>query len=188
MTAQSSISNRFLKIFAYLVLIFFVVSVAAWLVGVRYNHTDSYELGFWRIVGDYKADYKGFTVLFCPRSEGWFNEAKQREYIGSGYCDSGLEPLLKKVIADAGDRVVINERGIRVNGHFIQNSQPFFSDGLGREMKINKANQVLEDNQVVLFSDYNHQSFDSRYFGIVDGSTIEGVVAPIWTWESQSHD
>ncbi len=188
MTAQSSISNRFLKVFACLVLVFIVVSVAAWLVGIRYNHTDSYELGFWRIVSDYQANQKGSTVLFCPQSEGWFSEAKERDYIGAGYCDSGLEPLLKKVIADAGDLVVINERGISVNGEFIQNSQPSFADGLGREMKINKADQVLAGDQVVLFSDYNNQSFDSRYFGIVDGSTIEGVVAPVWTWERKSHE
>jgi len=41
---------------------------------------------------------------------------------------------------------------------------------------------ALDNHSVLLMSDYNPKSFDARYFGLVDKSTIISAIRPVWTW------
>lgn len=188
MTAQYFNSTRPTKHVLAFAGLFLVICGIAWGSGVRYNHTESYPLGFWMLSDDYKAGDKGQLVIFCPGTEKVFSEAKERGYLSDGYCGSGIAPLLKKVIAVEGDQVVITRSGISVNGEFVAGSQPFSKDALGRDLPFKETNLILANAQVVLYSDYHSRSFDSRYFGVVDGGQIEGVITPVWTWEGGSHE
>jgi len=40
----------------------------------------------------------------------------------------------------------------------------------------------LGPDEVLLMSDYNPASFDSRYFGPLQTTTIESVIKPLLTW------
>lgn len=160
-----------------------LVSAISASTGIRYNHSESYPLGFWIVSGGYQTWSKGQTILFCPGSEAVFREAKERGYLSdSFYCDSGIAPLIKKVIAVSGDQVVINRHGIVINGNFVEDSQPFAKDASSRDLPLVEIDEELADNQVIIFSDYHPLSFDSRYFGAVDSRQIRGVVSPLWTW------
>src|SRR5271165_3164091 len=41
---------------------------------------------------------------------------------------------------------------------------------------------ILGPDEVLLMSDYNPASFDSRYFGPLQTTTIESVIKPLLTW------
>jgi type IV secretory pathway protease TraF len=43
------------------------------------------------------------------------NFAVQRGYLMQGYCPSGTQPLLKKVVAQGGDTVSLTARDVWVN-------------------------------------------------------------------------
>lgn len=42
--------------------------------------------------------------------------------------------------------------------------------------------QVLGPGEVLLMSEYNPESFDSRYFGPLPAATLESVATPLLTW------
>lgn len=189
MIAQYLNSTRPAKHVLYFAGFLLLVSAIAAAAGVRYNHSESYPLGFWMVSGEYQAGSKGQMVLFCPGSETVFSEAKERGYLSdSFYCDSGIAPLIKKVVAVPGDQVVINQNGITINGGFVEGSQPFAKDGSGRDLPLAVTDAALANNQVIIFSDYHPLSFDSRYFGAVDSRQIKGVVSPVWTWEGSDNE
>ena len=165
-----------------------LISGIAWLSGVRYNQTESYPLGFWVLSGGYQEGSKGVLVLYCPSDSEIFETARERGYLASGYhCESGIAPLLKKVIAVKGDKVSISGKGIFVNDSFIADSVPFKKDGLGRDLPSLAVEEVLSKNQVLLYSDYNSRSYDGRYFGVVNEDGIEGLIKPVFTWSDQNY-
>ena len=94
--------------------------------------------------------------------------------------------FVKRVVALAGDRVTIDSGGVEVNGIRLANSAPLPCDGAGRPLKSYVLkDHILGSDEVLLMSDYNAASFDSRYFGPLSAEAIEAVVKPLLTWESR---
>jgi conjugative transfer signal peptidase TraF len=90
---------------------------------------------------------------------------------------------MKRLVGGAGDRVTIDSAGVDVNGILLKNSAPLKCDAAGRPMvPYPLKDYVLGPDEVLLMSDYNPSSFDSRYFGPLHASTIEAAVRPLWTW------
>ncbi len=80
-------------------------------------------------------------------------------------------------------RVTIDSAGVEVNGIRLANSAPLPCDGAGRPLQpYALKDHVLGPDDVLLMSDYNPASFDSRYFGPLNAKTIEAVVHPLLTW------
>lgn len=109
-----------------------------------------------------------------------FALAEQRGYLNVAYSPS--RHLLKRLVATAGDRVTIDSTGVEVNGIRLANSAPLPFDGADRPLQAFLTNQILGPGEVLLMSDYNPASFDSRYFGPLPATTIESVVKPLLTW------
>jgi hypothetical protein len=66
---------------------------------------------------------------------------------------------------------------------FVVDEFPVFSALFPGTLSPPKADiTALDYHTVLLMSDYNPKSFDGRYFGLMDKSTIIGVVKPLWTW------
>ena len=155
--------------------------VVAILAGVRINTTPSYPLGVYLMTND--PIEKGVLVIFCPTDTPIFRQAKERGYIGAGFCPGGTSHMIKKIMAAANDRVQISSVGVLVNGILLPNSKPVYMDAEGRPLAPAKVEiSTLNDNTVLLMSDYNPKSFDARYFGPMDKSTIISVVKPLWVW------
>ena len=128
------------------------------------------------------------VVSFCPPDTPAFREARQRGYVGSGLCQGGYEPLLKPIAAIEGDRVTRTEQGIRINGRLIANSKSLVSDLEGRTLPSAGANDVIvAKDEVWVISSYNPLSFDSRYFGPVPISKIEGLARPVFVMGPHRH-
>ena len=150
------------------------------LCGARINSTASFPRGlYWESNASLK---KGDLVIFCPPITPVFAEAKERGYIGAGFCPGGYREMIKKITATAGDHLNISEKGVAANSVLVSNSSPYKEDPAGRPMPHYEIDCTLKDNQVLLMSDYNPLSFDGRYFGPISRTQIRSVIRPVLTW------
>ena len=149
--------------------------------GVRINTTKSYPLGVY-LMTDAPIE-KGSLVIFCSTNNAVFKQARERGYIGAGFCPGGYGYMIKKILAAENDRVEISAAGVSVNGKLLPNSKPMDIDSEGNPLPhIEMSIDALDDHSVLLMSDYNPKSFDARYFGLMDKANIISVIRPVWTW------
>lgn len=126
---------------------------------------------------------KGAYVLFCPPQLGVFDGAKDRGYIGAGFCPGGYGYMMKRVLAAKDDAVAVADDGVRVNGELLPLSAPIKADKAGRPLPRYQSNSyVLGNSEVLLMSDVSATSFDGRYFGPISRSQIKAVIRPVITW------
>ncbi len=150
--------------------------------GLRVNTTHSIPLGLYRMSTD--PIVKGAYVLWCPPERQEFDLAKERGYIGAGYCPGGYGYMMKKVVASDHDVVSVTEEGVMINGTLIPASQPSEADSMGRPLpRFRVTDYVLAASELLLMSDTNSRSFDARYFGPVHRVHIQSRIHPVWTWE-----
>lgn len=150
--------------------------------GARLNTTSSLAYGVYWV--QHAAAEPGRYASFCPLLERpAFALAQQRGYLRPGRCPGGVRPLLKRVMAGAGDRVAIDASGVHVNGRLLPHSQPLRVDGAGRPMPmLVMGERALGHDELLLMSDVNAASFDARYFGVISRWHVDEVVRPLWTW------
>lgn len=151
--------------------------------GFRWNETESLPRGLWRITGAPGHAIRGRIAFFCPPATPEVREAKARGYMREGDCN-GVEPLFKPIVAVAGDVVELDASGIRVNGIAVANSAPLDVDGAGRDMpRVGHGAYQVAEGQAWAVSSHTPLSFDSRYIGPIDVSSIQGHAHPIWLLE-----
>lgn len=159
----------------------FVLSIGFRISGIYINTTPSLPVGFYKVVDE--PIVNGAYVAFCPPQNEVFDMARDRSYINRGDCPGGYGLLLKRVFAQSGDTVFIDQAGIFVNGKYLPNSAQLKIDAEGHALPQYQLDQrVLDDSEYLLLSDVNPQSFDARYFGLITRDQIRKVVRPIFTW------
>lgn len=158
-----------------------LLGLACYAAGARVNTTRSIPLGlYW---ASSKPVQKGDYVMFCPPPLGVFDTAKERGYLRAGFCPGDYGYMMKRVLAAKDDAVTIADDGVRVNGDLLPYSALHKADKGGRPLPRYQANSyTLNEYQVLLMSDVNHLSFDSRYFGPINRSQIKTVIFPVITW------
>jgi conjugative transfer signal peptidase TraF len=156
--------------------------VLAHAVGLRLNTTRSIPLGLYWMSND--PIVKGASVLWCPPERSEFDLAKERGYIGAGFCPGGYGSMMKKVVASHHDVVSVMDDGVTINGTLMPASQPCEADSLGRPLpRFRVTDHVLASSELLLMSDTNSRSYDARYFGPVPRAHIQSRIHPVWTWE-----
>ncbi len=169
---------RFRAAALWLVVVF-LLGCGAIAAGFRYNGSRSFPLGLY--LASHKRPQKGDLVFADLPSLPMFELAKARGYLDVAYSPAGH--LMKRVAATTGDRVTIDSAGAEVNGIRLANSTPLPCDGAGRPLQpYMLKDHILGPDEVLLMSDYNPASFDSRYFGPLNAASIEAVVTPLLTW------
>ena len=158
----------------------FVLSIGAKISGVYINTTPSLPVGFYKVVDE--PIVSGAYVAICPPQDAFFDMAMDRSYINPGNCPGGYGLLLKRVFAQSGDTVSIDQAGIYVNGKHLPNSTQLKIDAEGHALPQYRLQAVLDDSEYLLLSDVNPQSFDARYFGLITRDQIKQVVRPVFTW------
>ncbi len=149
--------------------------------GLRLNTTGSIPLGLYLMSND--PIERGAYVLWCPPERPEFDLAKERGYIGAGFCPGGYGYMMKKVLAAPNDVVSVTDAGVMINGTVIPASQPFEADSLGRPLpRFRVTDYVLASSELLLMSNTNSRSFDARYFGPVHRAHIQSLIYPVWTW------
>ena len=138
-----------------------------WNAGLRINLTPSLPQGFYVLCPGTPG--KGDYVAFCL--EGDFADlARERGYLQSGSCPSGLRPLLKRVAGLPGEAIPGN-LSIRL------------VDSLGRAMPSVLPEGIISPGMALLLADHPG-SFDSRYFGLVPLDVLQRA-KPIFLFNLQ---
>jgi conjugative transfer signal peptidase TraF len=176
---KEKMKNRIGQALAIGVVIALLLVCGAIAAGLRINGTHSFPVGLY--LARCKGPEIGDLVFVNPPALPIFTLAKERGYLNVAY--SAAPHLLKRLAGIAGDRVTIDSTGVRVNGIRLANSTPCNCDGAGRPLQACLLKDyVLRPDEVLLMSDYNPASFDSRYFGPLQATTIESVMTPLLTW------
>lgn len=145
--------------------------------GVKINASPSLPIGLYIRSSDPNVN----LIEFCP-SEPYASFAAARGYRSQGNCPDGASPLMKPVIARAGDVVGVSNRGISVNGRLIPNTAPKRADTQGRPITPWPFGTYVTANGAVwVASSYNRRSFDSRYFGPIPTNSIRTRLRPLLT-------
>jgi conjugative transfer signal peptidase TraF len=166
------------------ILVVFSLGCLAIASGLRWNGTASFPVGLYLATNKH-ADKGDLLFVNLPSSPA-IEMAKERGYLNVAY--SSVDHLLKRLAAVPGDRVSIDSSGVEVNGIRLANSTPLPCDGVGRPLQhCALKDHILGPGEVLLMSDYNPSSFDSRYFGPLRSTTIESVVTPLLTFSPPLH-
>jgi conjugative transfer signal peptidase TraF len=185
MTALSKCTAAAAALFVGAMLLLLLLGVASHAIGIRINTTHSIPVGLYRTSS--APIEKGAHVLFCPPPHfngGVFELARERGYIGAGFCPGGYGYMMKRVLAVGRDVVKIDVDGVRVNGELLPLSVPAKMDKAGRPMPhYRTSGVVLGDAEVLLMSDVSATSFDGRYFGPVRRAQIPSVIVALITWQ-----
>ena len=172
-------SGKKTRSLAVVLLIALLLLCSAIWAGLRINGTHSFPVGFY--FASRKRPEKGDLVFVDPPALPLFALAKERGYLNVAY--SPTPHLVKRLAAAAGDRITIDSAGVEVNGIRLANSVPCNCDGAGRPLRpYALKDHILGPDEVLLMSDYSPASFDARYFGPLQATTIESVITPLLTW------
>lgn len=151
--------------------------------GYRLNTSTSMPQGIYRMAQKPMVPQRGMVVILCPPKTAIFKQAYARHYFGPGTCPSGFQTLLKPVTAIEGDSVQLTSQGIQVNHHWLKNSMQLQTDTQGRSMsRVPLGLYRVHVGEVWLISSHHPHSFDSRYFGPMSLSLVQGIARPIWIW------
>jgi conjugative transfer signal peptidase TraF len=146
--------------------------------GIRINCSPSLPLGFYKTTSDSSAR----LVEFCP-PEPYGRYMAERGYRSAGNCPDGGSPLMKPVIAVAGDIVEASPGGLAVNGVWLINTAPRTIDTKGRSMTPwPSAKYRVPIGFVWVASTYTARSFDSRYFGPIPSAALRSNLVPLLTF------
>ena len=153
-----------------------IIATAA-IAGLRINTSYSLQMGIYMRTPDLDAR----LIEFCP-AEPFATESSERGYRTHGTaCPDGSVPLLKPVVAVAGDCVVLSAEGLRINGRLLPKTAPLLRDAVGRTLHPWPFGVYhVERDAVWVASTYNRGSYDSRYMGPIKVSQIRARLRPIW--------
>lgn len=147
--------------------------------GYRVNTTPSNSLGLWRIQPPGRDIRVGDRVFICPPDRDLFRSAYARGYLHGGICSGGFAPLLKTVVATAGQKVQVDSV-VRIDKEVLAHSEVLQLDGRGRALK-RFAGSVVPQGFLFLHSDFA-ASYDSRYFGPLPASGVLGLAEKVMTF------
>src|SRR5262245_7541757 len=97
-----------------------------------------------------------------------------------GYVPLGV-PLIKRILALRGQSVCRSELVISVDG--IAMGMALAHDRQGRPLPVWQGCRAIAQDEVFLMNWDEPASFDGRYFGPIQLSTIIGRAKPLWTFD-----
>jgi len=148
--------------------------------GLHLNLSPSAPRGLYRALAG--TPTRGAWVAACVSPEA-AALGRARGYLGAGPCIGGVQPVIKPVVALAGDVVELGPGAVIVNGQRLPHSSSADADSLG--LSLSHAvwgRHVVGADQFWLVSTRVPNSWDSRYLGPFSRSQVRAVAWPVWTW------
>jgi conjugative transfer signal peptidase TraF len=171
-----TVQSRPIAVIAASLVILVMLASISFVAGLRINLTPSFPLGLWRIEPLTRSVEVGDRVFICPPAVAAFDLARERGYLGCGLCPGWFSPLIKTVVALAGQHVVI-DGSITVDGVRITRSSIRKADAEGRALATH-AGGIVPAGKLFLFSEFAG-SYDSRYFGPIPAVGVLGFAQPL---------
>ncbi len=164
-----SVRYRIALLAALAILLIAAPSIVHYAPVVVWNATSSVATGLYRVV--HRPPRRGDLVLLAlPDHIRHISAAR-------GYL--ALRSLLiKPVAAVSGETVCRLGSRVWTSGHVSVTARS--ADALGRSLPFWRGCRVLRSTEIFVLAP-PADSFDSRYFGPVDGRFVVGVAVPIWT-------
>jgi conjugative transfer signal peptidase TraF len=145
-----------------------------WGPSIVINSTRSEPMGFYRLVSHEPQDFRsGMSVVF-PVPETYRGLVYARRWLPNGV------PLLKTIVALAGDRVCVFDEHLEVNGRTL--GPVYALDDSGAAMPRIRGCFEIKQGYFFPASSYNPRSFDGRYIGPQPLSALRGEARPLWTF------
>ena len=148
--------------------------------GLHVNLSPSAPRGLYHAVAG--TPTRGAWVAACVSPEA-AALGRARGYLGAGPCIGGVQPVIKPVVALAGDVVELGPEAVIVNGQRLPGSSSAKVDSLG--LSLSHAvwgRHVVGADEFWLVSTRVPNSWDSRYLGPFSRSQVRAVAWPVWTW------
>ena len=160
---------------------------AAWSSGyaIAVNPSPSMPRGVY-LLGPIATPNVGDMVAACIPVGELARLSRRRDYLPSSErCASGLSPVLKPVVAVAGDTVAIDDEGTRINGVLLPNSRVYDTDTQGLPITHLPVPWIkrLDAGEYFLLANYVARSLDSRYYGPLPRKNIVGLAHTLATSE-----
>jgi conjugative transfer signal peptidase TraF len=149
--------------------------------GLLMNYSDSVPLGLYRRVPatskNRAVPYAGFCLPGATANAAIHAGLEAVP----GACPGGLAPVLKTVICPSPEHpLVYDARGFSLNGKLLPNTGPKARSRTGVQLEHYAFGAYTSGTWAV--SDFNPNSYDSRYFGPVAPDAIRFYAKPVWTW------
>jgi conjugative transfer signal peptidase TraF len=139
-----------------------------------WNWTPSLPLGlYWLTRGAPESLAKMEALVAFAVPAGVRDLVRERRYLPPGAL------LVKLVVATAGDRVCTEGGGLAINGEEL--GAILTEDSAGRPLPHYEGCRLVSDGWLYVGSRHP-KSFDSRTFGPIRVSDIQGGVTPLWTY------
>jgi len=135
-----------------------------------WNASASAPIGLYAVTPGAAVDTGDMVIARVP--DPWRMMAAQRRYIPANV------PLVKRVVAVAGDEVCALGQEIFVNGKWAAERR--VADAGGRPMQWWSGCVRLRGRQLFLLMSDNPASFDGRYFGATEGGLVVGKARLLW--------
>lgn len=168
-----------LRHFLTILLIPACIVTVAYVVGIRINLTPSMPLGIYYLSNN--TPKRGDIVAACL-PDNISKEGLMRHYLLYGHCQGHSMPVLKKIIAVPGDKVIVTDTEMIVKERiFIAPQQTTDLNRLPVTHFIDK-NFYGHAIGFWLYGENNSvRSWDSRYYGGIPCKNMLGVYKPLWT-------
>jgi conjugative transfer signal peptidase TraF len=156
-----------------------ILVLAAHALRLRINWTSSMPLGLYReSPGPLE---RGALVLICLPEEV-VRMGRQRGYLPSGSCPGGVSPIVKELVAIAGDEIELREDFLSVNGVIVDRTPLRPNDSLGRTLAHAPTGRfVVAPGEIWVLGQHRERSWDSRYFGPIPIASVVGAARPLLT-------
>ena len=164
-------------ILAFAVLLFMTIPLIAQHIGLRLNDTNSVPIGLYRKAQPGDERY----VAVCLPTQTIQVAFHAGIDIPAGECPNGYRPILKRLYrASVGHPIELSEGGFRVDGKLLHYTAPKERSSKGVPLKHFAFGSYTQGLWVI--SDYNANSFDSRYFGPIRREEICYYASPVFVF------
>lgn len=142
-------------------------------------------------VGDHilvnKLAYRVRLPFFGTTVMEW-QEPARYDVVVFVYPVDPTKDYIKRVIAVAGDIVMIRNKRVYINGTLWNDPRAYFSDGNGKgfggSVRDNFGPVTVPPGHVFVLGDNRDHSYDSRFWGFVDNRDVRGRAFLVyWSWD-----
>ena len=136
-----------------------------------------------------RAIYK-FGVPYTPYILGSIRTPNRFDVIVFTYPLDSKKDFIQRVVGLPGEVVQIVNKQVYINNRPLQDLYAFYSDtkvfSPGIQPLDNYGPFLVPPNKYFVMGDNRDESFDSRYWGVVDLSQVKGKVRAIyWSWDRE---